>query len=161
MSKKHKEARKAQRQSLYTPEETTKNDELNEEVSETVVEEEVKEETPVEEVIIEETEMASDVTEGVAVLEKEPKGNKTQKADKSEAKDAKKDNKKKDKKKEKKKGLIKKTKETASELKKVTWPTFAEVIKKTGIVVAFVIIFGLLIFGVDMLLGWLVELLLV
>ena len=68
-----------------------------------------------------------------------------------------KDKKKKDKK--NKKGLIKKTKETASELKKVTWPSFGEVVKKTGIVIAFVVIFGLLIFGVDTLLGFLSSLL--
>ena len=71
-----------------------------------------------------------------------------------------KDNKKTDKKKKtKKKGLVKKTKETASELKKVTWPSFGEVVKKTGIVIAFVVIFGLLIFGVDTLLGFLSSLL--
>lgn len=69
-----------------------------------------------------------------------------------------KDKKKKDKK-QKKGGLIKKTKETASELKKVTWPSFGEVVKKTGIVIAFVLIFALVIFGVDTLLGWLVGLL--
>lgn len=77
------------------------------------------------------------------------------KADNKNKKD--KDKKKKDKK--NKKGLIKKTKETASELKKVTWPSFGEVVKKTGIVIAFVVIFGLLIFGVDTLLGFLSSLL--
>ena len=54
---------------------------------------------------------------------------------------------------------MKKTKETVSELKKVTWPTFAEVVKKTGIVIAFVIILGLFLFGVNTLLGYLVGLL--
>lgn len=72
---------------------------------------------------------------------------------------------KKDKKKDKKKnkdksgGIGKKTKETISELKKVTWPTFGEVVKKTGIVIAFVLIFGLFLYGVNTLLGWLVSLL--
>ncbi len=61
--------------------------------------------------------------------------------------------------KEKKGGLVKKTKETVSELKKVTWPTFGEVVKKTGIVIAFVVIFGVFLFGVNTLLGWLVGLL--
>ncbi len=70
-----------------------------------------------------------------------------------------KDNKKKDKKKEKKGGIGKKVRETASELKKVTWPTFGEVVKKTGIVVSFVIIFGLFLYGINALLGWLVSLL--
>ena len=70
--------------------------------------------------------------------------------------------KKKDKKKKQpkeKKGLIRKTKETASELKKVTWPTFGEVVKKTGIVIAFVLIFGVFLYGVNTLLGYLSGLL--
>ena len=76
----------------------------------------------------------------------------------SKEKENKKD--KKSKKKEKKQGgLGKKTKETMSELKKVTWPTFGEVVKKTGVVVAFVLIFGLFFYGVNALLGWLVTLL--
>ena len=76
----------------------------------------------------------------------------------SKEKENKKDKKKK--KKEKKQGgLGKKTKETMSELKKVTWPTFGEVVKKTGVVVAFVLIFGLFFYGVNALLGWLVTLL--
>lgn len=73
-------------------------------------------------------------------------------------KDKKKDGKKKAQK-ESKGGVVKKTKETVSELKKVTWPTFADVVKKTGIVIAFVIIFGLFLFGVNTLLGWLAGLL--
>ena len=80
-----------------------------------------------------------------------------------QAKD-KKENKDKKNKKEKKKdkqngGLGRKTKETMSELKKVTWPTFGEVVKKTGVVIAFVLIFGLFFYGVNALLGWLVTLL--
>ena len=67
--------------------------------------------------------------------------------------------KKKKEKREKKGGLVKKTKETASELKKVTWPSFAEVVKKTGVVIAFVVVFGLFLYGVNTLLGWLVGLL--
>lgn len=70
-----------------------------------------------------------------------------------------KDVKKNKKKKEKTGGLVKKTKETASELKKVKWPSFAEVVKKTSVVVAFVLLFGIFIFGVNTLLGWLVGLL--
>lgn len=81
------------------------------------------------------------------------------KVSKDVKKSGKKDAKKKKEKKEKKGGIVKKTKETISELKKVTWPTFADVVKKTGVVVAFVIIFGLFLFGVNALLGWLVELL--
>ena len=48
--------------------------------------------------------------------------------------------------------VAKKTKETMSELKKVTWPTFPEVVKKTGVVV---IIFAVLLFGLDSLFGFL------
>lgn len=62
-------------------------------------------------------------------------------------------------KKEKKGGLVKKTKETVSELKKVTWPTFGEVVKKTSVVVAFVIIFGVFLFAVNWLFGGLANLL--
>lgn len=159
MSKKHKSARKEQRQSLYTPE-NTQNEEIKEEVVE--VEEEVKDEAPIN-IVTEEVvaENVANVTEGDLVTEDKvsKKDKKSKKDEKSvDAKDAKKD-KKKDKKKDNKKSLIKKTKETASELKKVTWPSFSEVVKKTGIVIAFVVIFGLLIFGVDTLLGWLVSLL--
>ena len=159
MSKKHKSARKEQRQSLYTPEKT-QNEEIKEEVVE--VEEEVKDEASIN-IVTEEVvaENVANVTEGDLVTEDKvsKKDKKSKKDEKSvDAKDAKKD-KKKDKKKDNKKSLIKKTKETASELKKVTWPSFSEVVKKTGIVIAFVVIFGLLIFGVDTLLGWLVSLL--
>ena len=77
-----------------------------------------------------------------------------------EEKNKKIDNKTKAKKKEKKQSKIAKTtKETVSELKKVTWPTFGEVVKKTGIVIAFVVIFGLFIYGVNTLLAWLTWLL--
>ena len=74
------------------------------------------------------------------------------------AKDGK-DKKKKDKKKDKNGGIGKKTKETLSELKKVTWPSFGEVCKKTGIVIAFTLLFGLFLFGVNTLLGYLSGLL--
>ncbi|MGN1201136.1 MAG: preprotein translocase subunit SecE [Candidatus Caccovivens sp.] len=73
--------------------------------------------------------------------------------------DKKQDKKKDKKKKEKKDGLVKKTKGAMSELKKVTWPSFGEVVKKTGIVIVFVLLFGLFLYGVNALLGWLVSLL--
>ena len=64
------------------------------------------------------------------------------------------------KKKDKNKGSITQSaRGTISELKKVTWPTFAEVVKRTGVVLAFVIIFGVIIFGIDSLLGLIVKLL--
>ena len=38
--------------------------------------------------------------------------------------------------------LGKKTRELSSELKKVTWPSFKEVVKKTGVVLAVVAVFA-------------------
>lgn len=70
---------------------------------------------------------------------------------------AKKEKKAKDKK--EKNGLGKKSRELSSELKKVTWPTFKEVVKKTGVVLAVVAIFAVVIFGIDMLLSLLRDLL--
>ena len=42
-----------------------------------------------------------------------------------------------------------KMKEVFSELKKVTWPTFPKVIKNTGVVLAVVLVFLLVITGID------------
>ena len=71
-----------------------------------------------------------------------------------------KDTKKKEKKKEKRVSKTgKRIKETASELKKVTWPTFGAVVKKTGVVLAVVLIFAVVLFGIDRLLAWLFDLL--
>ena len=50
-------------------------------------------------------------------------------------------------------------KETFAELKKVTWPTFGEVCKKTGVVLVVVLVFAVVIFGMDYGLGALVNLL--
>ena len=61
-------------------------------------------------------------------------------------------------KKEKKPGLFKKLKEAWSELKKVTWPTFSNVVKKTGVVILVVLIFTVVLFGIDYLLGLLYNL---
>ena len=62
-------------------------------------------------------------------------------------------------KKPKEKKLGKKTREISSELKKVTWPSFKEVAKKTGVVLAVVLIFAVVIFGIDTLLSVLHQLL--
>ena len=62
-------------------------------------------------------------------------------------------------KKPKEKKFGKKTREMTSELKKVTWPTFGDVVKKTGVVLAVVLIFAVVVFGIDMLLGLLSDLL--
>ena len=60
---------------------------------------------------------------------------------------------KKDKKKDKKPGFFKrmgmKAKDIFSELRKVNWPTFAKVVKKTGIVLAVVLAFLVVIFAFD------------
>ena len=104
---------------------------------------------------LDESKKEDQITQGVAVKQ-ESKQDKKQE-DKKNSKDKK--DKKKKQPREKKGGLIKKTKETASELKKVTWPTFGEVVKKTGIVIAFVLIFGVFLYGINTLLGYLSGLL--
>lgn len=92
-----------------------------------------------------------------AVAGNKTENKKTKEKDKSKDKEK---NKKKDKKDKKdKKSFGRKIKETTSELKKVTWPTFGEVCKKTGIVIAFVLIAGVFLYGVNYLLGGLVNLL--
>ncbi len=78
------------------------------------------------------------------------------KKDSKKVDNKKKDNKKKDKAPSKR---GKRIKETISELKKVTWPTFGSVVKKTGIVLAVVVIFAVVLFGIDRLLAWLFDLL--
>ncbi|MFA6860419.1 MAG: preprotein translocase subunit SecE [Clostridia bacterium] len=46
-------------------------------------------------------------------------------------------------------------KETGSELKKVTWPSFGKVVKQTGVVLAVVIFFMIILFAFDRLLAFL------
>ena len=64
---------------------------------------------------------------------------------------------------DKKPGIFKRMgkgiKEIISELKKVTWPTFAKVMAETGIVLVVVLFFLLVILGFDSLLSWLFSLL--
>ncbi len=45
-------------------------------------------------------------------------------------------------------------KEVKAELKKVVWPTFAKVRQNTFIVIIYVLIVGLVIWGLDMLFTW-------
>ena len=110
---------------------------------------------------VSETSNQNEVSE-VEVLETENK-NASENKKVDEKKSADKKNNVKDKKKAKKeKGqnkIAKKTKETFSELKKVSWPTFGQVVKKTGVVLAVVIIFTVVLFGIDYLLGLLFDLL--
>ena len=54
-----------------------------------------------------------------------------------------------------KKTFGQKCKALVSELKKVTWPTFKEASKQTGVVIALVLLFGAVLLGVNLLLGWL------
>ena len=55
--------------------------------------------------------------------------------------------------------LARKTKETVSELKKVTWPSFGKVCKQTAVVLGVVLFFTLVLFGIDRLFAWLFGLL--
>lgn len=50
-------------------------------------------------------------------------------------------------------------KEMGSELKKVSYPTFKKTVEQTGIVLSVVIVFTLVLFGIDRLLSFLYELL--
>lgn len=96
------------------------------------------------------------------VAEKVEKTNETKVSDVSASKDKsskKVNNKKKDKKDKKPKQFTKRVKETTSELKKVTWPSFKEVCKKTGVVLAVVIVFAGVLLLIDYLLGLLFGLL--
>lgn len=45
-------------------------------------------------------------------------------------------------------------KEVKNELKKVVWPAFAKVRQNTLIVIIYVLIVGLVIWGLDLLFGW-------
>ena len=69
------------------------------------------------------------------------------------AKDVAKDKKKKKEKKPNK--MAKALKDTGNELKKVSWPGFKQVVKQTGIVLAFVVIFAVVLFGFERLCSWL------
>ncbi len=58
-----------------------------------------------------------------------------------------------------KRGVGKRIKETVSELKKVSWPSFKNVVKKTGVVLAVVIFFGVCLLAFDFVLSMLHNLL--
>ena len=49
-------------------------------------------------------------------------------------------------------------KETMSELKKVSWPSFGKTMKQTGMVISVVVLFMLVTLGIDSLLSWLLKL---
>ena len=50
-------------------------------------------------------------------------------------------------------------KETIGELKKVTWPTFSKTMKQTGMVLSLVLIFGVVVLGIDLLISFIINLL--
>ena len=50
-------------------------------------------------------------------------------------------------------------KETIGELKKVTWPSFSKTMKQTGMVLSLVLIFGVVVLGIDLLISFIVNLL--
>lgn len=54
--------------------------------------------------------------------------------------------------------VARKVKETTSELKKVSWLSFGQICKRTGIVVGFVLLSTLILFGVDRLLSLIYKL---
>ena len=85
-------------------------------------------------------------TENKQVNSKEDKPAKVEKSKKKKSKD------------KKPSKIAKRLKETSSELKKVTWPKFGEVVKKTGVVLAVTAAFLLVVFGIDRLCSWLVGL---
>ena len=83
-------------------------------------------------------------------VEKETKKSKVQKDNKKSNKN--------NKDKKERKGLFKRIKESFSELKKVSWPTFGKTVKQTGVVLVVVTICTLLLFGVDRLFSWVFRL---
>lgn len=114
------------------------------------------------EVLISETEETTDAVVVTDESEVKPAKEEEKVSKNSKQENKSKDDKSKNKKdkKPKEKGKFKrKARETMSELKKVTWPSFGEVCKKTGIVLSVVVAFGLVLFGLDALLGFLFGLL--
>ncbi len=91
------------------------------------------------------------------VKKQEAKEKEVSEKDKQKEKDKKDKQKKKEK--EGKRKFGSRTKETIAELKRVTWPTFKETMKKTGLVIAVVLFFGVALFAIERLLSWLYTLL--
>ena len=78
--------------------------------------------------------------EDLKVLKKEEKEKAKEKA--AKGKSDKKD-------KGERRSFIKGCREIGSELKKVQWPTFGRTVKQTGVVLAVVVLFGLVVFAID------------
>lgn len=64
---------------------------------------------------------------------------------------------KKDKKNKKPNKMTKALKDTGNELKRISWPPFKQVVKQTSIVLVFVIVFAVILFGFDQLCIWLTS----
>lgn len=77
---------------------------------------------------------------------------------KAEAKQPKKEQKNKKAKKQNTEPKRNKAKEAVAELKKVTWPTFGDVVKNTLIVLGIVVACTLALFAIDRVLSWLYQL---
>lgn len=54
--------------------------------------------------------------------------------------------------------LKKYLRDTKGEYKKIVWPSFSTVVRNTGVVLAMCAVTALVIIGVDLLVGWLVDL---
>ena len=117
-------------------------------------------------------ELQVEQNENVVEVESQPDAlvkaeNQTKESKKVNKKEDKQATKKANKKKEKKENFLvrffkfigKKIKELVSELKKVSWPSFGKVVKQTGVVIAVVVIFTVVLFGIDRLLAFLFGLL--
>ncbi len=86
----------------------------------------------------------------------EVKAQKTSENEKNKVVEVKaKDVKKKENKPKKPSKVAKALKDTGNELKKVTWPSFGQVCKQTGVVLVFVIVFAVVLFGFDKLCSFL------
>ena len=114
-----------------------------------VVAEDVKDD-----MMAEQTVEAAEVEEALQPEVKE-ESVKEQKADKKGKKEAK------SKKQNKKEPKVKsnKVKESVAELKKVSWPTFPKVVKNTMLVLGIVLLFTIVLFGIDYGLSWIYKLL--
>ena len=88
--------------------------------------------------------------------ENKPKKAGKEKVVEVKAKDVAKNNKKKDKNKKPNK-MAKALKDTGNELKRITWPPFKQVVKQTCVVLVFVIVFTVVLFGFDQLCIWLTS----
>ena len=54
-------------------------------------------------------------------------------------------------------GKKSRVKETFGELKKVTWPSFGKAMKQTGMVLSIVLVFGVLVLGIDLLISFIIN----